>query len=121
MQWQDRAPTLDAAARLRRRVRVAEFVVRAAISLFLDLPLPFELGLIVADLLDRRSLSRRSTFSPITLSPIYLISLISDFFIYLFFVVVVWVVAFWWFLCCVVVGFMWIVVDFLWVVMDFLI
>ena len=50
------------------------------ISLFLDLPLPFEPGLIVADLLDRRSLSRQSAFSPITLSPIYLISLISDFF-----------------------------------------
>ena len=25
---------------------------------------------------------------------------------------VVWVVVFWWFLCCVVVGFVWIVVDF---------
>ena len=35
-------------------------------------------------------------------------------------VVVVWVVAFWWFLCYVVVGFVWIVVDFLWVVVDFL-
>ena len=27
----------------------------------------------------------------------------------------VWVVVFWWFLCCVVVGFVWIAVDFLWV------
>ena len=25
---------------------------------------------------------------------------------------VVWVVVFWWFLCCVVMGFVWIVVDF---------
>ena len=40
------------------------------ISLFLNLCLPFQPGLIVADLLDRRSLSCRFAFSPITLSSI---------------------------------------------------
>ena len=104
-------PTPDAVARSRPNPRrsgeIAPLSSQFAlpISLFLDLPLPFEPSLIIADLLDRQSLSRQSALSPICL--------ISDFFVV---VVVVWVVAFWWFLCCVVVGFVWIVVDFLGVV-----
>ena len=57
---------------------------------------------------------RRRLWRPVSLSlnlSIFL-SLISDFFVV---VMVVWVVVFQWFLCCVVVGFVWIVVDFLWV------
>ena len=50
------------------------------ISLFLNLPLPFEPGLIVADLLDHRSLSRRFAFSPITILPICSLTDLLDLF-----------------------------------------